>query len=70
MIKTSRRKLSPGKIYFSNFIESQELVHNFFLHFMVNVTKTEKQNFMECLNKIGFYVLKHTDRFFIRSNTT
>ena len=25
---------------------------------MVNVTKTEKQSFMECLNKIEFYALK------------
>ena len=25
---------------------------------MVNVTKTDKQNFTECLNKIEFYVLK------------
>ena len=25
---------------------------------MVNVTKTDKQNCMECLNKIEFYVLK------------
>ena len=26
--------------------------------FMVNVTKTEKQIFMECLNEIELYVLK------------
>ena len=25
---------------------------------MVNVTKTNKQNLMECLNKIEFYALK------------
>ena len=25
---------------------------------MINVTKTDKQNFMECLKKIEFYVLK------------
>ena len=30
---------------------------------MVNATKTDKENVMECLNKIEFYVLKWAKDF-------
>ena len=46
------------KNIFFKHIFLQELVHHFFLHFIVIATKIEKQNVMKCLNKIGFYALK------------